>query len=280
MGSAGFSGAARLRSPAGVAAVEPGTARAHIPPEDLLARVNQAHPRGLRELGLRPGDGLAILAPNGVRRAGGLPHGACSPGWYLTPVNWHFTVPEIAYILRDSEAKVFFAHERFAAAGAGARGPRPASRASGGRISYGNRARIHPGGSASVTASRRACPDGRVGRAPRCTTPPAHHRPAQGCAPPAFRPGTPNEARGTLVAAAAASSASQPGPAERASDHPRRTITTAVSVFGGREPDDGPSALCTWTAGTPRRALALVEQHKVTNTHMVPTHFSRAACPP
>src|SRR5262249_12085714 len=41
-------------------------------------------------------------------------------GWYLTPINWHFTAPEIAYILSDCEARAFFVHERFGQAGAAA----------------------------------------------------------------------------------------------------------------------------------------------------------------
>jgi long-chain acyl-CoA synthetase len=35
-------------------------------------------------------------------------------GWYLVPINWHLTAPEIAYILRDSGAKAFVASPRFA----------------------------------------------------------------------------------------------------------------------------------------------------------------------
>src|SRR5579859_1056527 len=102
--------------PGWIAAVEPdGTTHAA---GGLLARVNQLT-HALRERGLRPGDGLAVLVPNGIA-ALEVYLTALQSGWYLTPVNWHFTVPEIAYILRDSEAKAFFVHERFAAAGAGA----------------------------------------------------------------------------------------------------------------------------------------------------------------
>ena len=49
---------------------------------------------------------------------------------------------------------------------------------------------------------------------------------------------------------------------------------TAVSVFGGASLMMGHRLVYMdgWDA---ERALALVEQHKVTNTHMVPTHFGR-----
>ncbi len=45
---------------------------------------------------------------------------ALQGGWYYTPINWHFTAPEIAYIVADCEAKAFFVHERYAAAGTAA----------------------------------------------------------------------------------------------------------------------------------------------------------------
>ena len=107
-----------LADPGWIAAIEPdGTSHTA---GDLLARVNQLT-HGLQARGLRPGDGLAILAPNGIAPLE-VYLSALQAGWYLTPINWHFTAPEIAYILRDCEAKVFFVHERFAAAGAEAAG--------------------------------------------------------------------------------------------------------------------------------------------------------------
>src|SRR5262249_24962584 len=105
-----------LTEPGQVVAIEPDATRPTA--GDLLARVNQLT-HGLRARGLQPGDGLAVLVPNGIA-ALEVYLAALQSGWYLTPVNWHFTAPEIAYILRDSEAKVFCVHERFAAAGAGA----------------------------------------------------------------------------------------------------------------------------------------------------------------
>src|SRR5450756_1565932 len=34
-------------------------------------------------------------------------------GWYLVPINHHLIGPEVAYILKDSGAKVFVADKRF-----------------------------------------------------------------------------------------------------------------------------------------------------------------------
>ncbi len=50
---------------------------------------------------------------------------AIETGLYVVPVNWHLAAAEVAYILADSGAGAFVAHERFgevaaeAAAGAG-----------------------------------------------------------------------------------------------------------------------------------------------------------------
>ncbi|GGQ26478.1 long-chain acyl-CoA synthetase [Actinomadura coerulea] len=74
--------------------------------------------------GLASGDVVASLLPNSYQLMA-LVRGATQLPLYLTPVNWHLTAPEIAYILRDSGAKVLFAADPFvelaedAAAGAG-----------------------------------------------------------------------------------------------------------------------------------------------------------------
>src|SRR5271163_4461043 len=79
---------------------------------ELLGRTNQVV-HGLRGLSLRPGDVVATLLPNGVEMFE-LYLAALQAGWYLVPINHHLIGPEVAYILKDSEAKAFVAHERFA----------------------------------------------------------------------------------------------------------------------------------------------------------------------
>jgi long-chain acyl-CoA synthetase len=78
---------------------------------ELLARTNQVV-HGLRGLNLKPGDVVATLLPNGVEMFE-LYLAALQAGWYLVPINHHLIGPEVAYILKDSEAKAFVAHERF-----------------------------------------------------------------------------------------------------------------------------------------------------------------------
>ncbi|HBZ68258.1 MAG TPA: acyl-CoA synthetase [Deltaproteobacteria bacterium] len=80
---------------------------------ELLAGCNQIV-HGLRELGLDKGDCIAVVLPNGAPMIE-LYLAALQAGWYLTPINHHLAAPEIAYIVRDCEAKAFIADARFAA---------------------------------------------------------------------------------------------------------------------------------------------------------------------
>jgi long-chain acyl-CoA synthetase len=77
----------------------------------LLGRANQVV-HALRRFDLRPGDVVATLLPNGVEMFE-LYLACLQAGWYLVPINHHLIAPEVAYILQDSGAKVFVAHERF-----------------------------------------------------------------------------------------------------------------------------------------------------------------------
>src|SRR5215510_9833241 len=75
------------------------------------------------EVGLRPGEHLACLLDN---RAEGieLVVGAMLAGAWITPVNRHLTADEIAYVARDSGARLLFfddAHAAVAAAAADVR---------------------------------------------------------------------------------------------------------------------------------------------------------------
>src|SRR5665213_2306415 len=79
---------------------------------DILARANQlAH--ALRALGLKKGDAVAAVLPNGAHPFT-LYLAALQTGLYYVPINYRLSAPETAYILQDSEAKAFVSHERFA----------------------------------------------------------------------------------------------------------------------------------------------------------------------
>jgi long-chain acyl-CoA synthetase len=71
---------------------------------ELLGEVNRLV-RGLRALGLEPGDTVAAVLPNGAVMVE-LALATAQAGFYLTPINHHLTTPEITYILADCGAKV------------------------------------------------------------------------------------------------------------------------------------------------------------------------------
>jgi long-chain acyl-CoA synthetase len=69
----------------------------------------------LRRAGLRPGDHIALLCPNTPEFVEVLAANMRS-GLRLTPINWHLSAPEVAYIVADCHAKAFIAHADFAEA--------------------------------------------------------------------------------------------------------------------------------------------------------------------
>ncbi len=79
---------------------------------EVLERVNQ-YSHGLRALGLKRGDGICVVLPN-EHTLLELYLAALQIGVYFTPVNWHLVAREIAYILKDADAKVVVGSERFA----------------------------------------------------------------------------------------------------------------------------------------------------------------------
>ena len=98
------------------AAIEPdGTVVSYA---ELAARADRLG-RGLQALGLGPGSTVAGMLPNGAD-ALALFFAALQTGLYVVPVNWHLTAAEVAYILGDSEAGAFIAHDRFARVAAAA----------------------------------------------------------------------------------------------------------------------------------------------------------------
>ena len=232
---------------------------------DLLGRVNQLT-HGLRSLGLALGDGIAAVLPNGIA-ALEVYLAALQGGWYFTPINWHFTPPEIAYIVRDCEARAFFVHERFAAAGSAAADAAglPASA----RFGYGDVPGFIP--AAGLRAGQpTASPAGRTAGATMHYTSGTTGRPK----------GVRRELSGMDPDDAADLSTAllqffgigaEPGNVHLVSSP---NYHTAVTVFGGGAIHLGHTLVYmdTWDS---EHALALVERHRVTNTHMVPTQFKR-----
>jgi long-chain acyl-CoA synthetase len=253
-----------------IAEAEPGRAAIFEPDghtvsyRELASRADQ-YGRGLQALGLGPGDTVAVLLPNGTD-ALALLFAAAQTGLYVVPVNGHLTALEVAYILADSGARAFVAHERFAAAAAdaaAAAGIDPSARFAAGQI---------PGFMplAGLGADSSGRPEPRTAGGPMTYT--------------SGTSGRPRGVRRPL-----------------SGEDPDKLPPTAIWFFGlfGLAPRDDHVHLCCsplyHTAVLnfatislqlghpvvlmdhfdPADLLALVERHRVTHTHMVPTQFGR-----
>ena len=69
----------------------------------------------LRRAGLGPGDHMALLCPNTAEFVEVVAANLRS-GLRLTPINWHLSAPEAAYIVGDCKAKALIVHADFAGA--------------------------------------------------------------------------------------------------------------------------------------------------------------------
>jgi long-chain acyl-CoA synthetase len=231
---------------------------------ELAARADQ-YGRGLRALGLRPGDCVAGMLPNSTE-ALALFFAAIQTGLYVVPVNWHLAAAEVAYILSDSGAAAFVAHERFAAVAAEAAelaGIKENARFAAGEI---------PGFTAlaALGADSTGRPEPRTAGAPMVYT--------------SGTSGRPKGVRRALTG-----------------EDPDQPPLAAGWFFGifGLKPLDGNVHLCcsplyhtavlnfatiSLQVGHPvilmdgfdaEELLRLVEKHRVTHSHMVPTQFRR-----
>jgi long-chain acyl-CoA synthetase len=267
MGSLGFWRLAQS-NPGWVAAVDADGTEHRA--EDLLTRTN-ALVHALRGLGLEPGDGICGLVPNGSEGLV-LYLAALQAGWYYTPINWHLTGPEIGYIVADSEAKAFFVHERYAAEGA--RGAEEANLDPRRRFAFGEVLGFRP--YAELV-------DGRPGTLPDARTSGAamHYTSGTTGRPKGVRrelSGLDPDDVGELMTALLAMFGIPKG--QPAGGDPQAHLVTspsyhtAVSQFGGTALHYGHTLIYMdkWDA---EETLRLIERHRVTNTHMVPTHFKR-----
>ena len=102
------------------AQLQPDKVAAHFPDQPasltfaaLDARANRLA-QWLIGLGLRPGDGISLLLENGPALLE-LAHAARRAGLYYTPLSTHLRVPEIAYMLADSDARLLVVSPALAA---------------------------------------------------------------------------------------------------------------------------------------------------------------------
>jgi long-chain acyl-CoA synthetase len=79
---------------------------------EALAAVNR-YSHAFAAAGLQHGDAIAVCLPN-EHTVLELYLACLQSGLYFTPINWHLTAGEMAYILKDCDAKLFVAGERYA----------------------------------------------------------------------------------------------------------------------------------------------------------------------
>jgi long-chain acyl-CoA synthetase len=251
------------QNPSHLAVVEPGGRE--VTAAELLGAANQTV-HGLRALGFEKGDCVAVALPNSVEILEVF-MAVAQAGWYIAPLNWHLTAGEIAYILKDSGAKAFIASDRFAAT----------SRGAADSIEFPQNARF------AVGSIEGFVPFEELKRG-RPTTAPSD-RSAGG--PMTYTSGTTGKPKGVrrplgtvkpeIVATSQAMFLSLFGmlPGSRGVHLVVAPLYhTAVLNFATNHLHLGHSVIL-MDKWTPEETLELIEKYHVTNTHMVPTMFTR-----
>jgi long-chain acyl-CoA synthetase len=231
---------------------------------ELLARANRLV-HAFRARGLSVGDAIAVVLPNGAPMVE-LYLAATQAGWYLVPINHHLTAPEIAYILQDSGAKALVADARFPVSRAAAA---EAGLPAGARFAVGAVDGFAPYAALGADASD-ATPDARTAGAVMNYTSGTTGRPKG-----VRRRLLPLEPEGmaSMVSMLLAMFGIEfGGDGVHLVGSP--LYHTAPLVFAGVSLHVGHTAvlLDKWL---PEDSLAVIERHRVTTTHMVPTQFHR-----
>jgi long-chain acyl-CoA synthetase len=228
---------------------------------ELNARANRLV-RALRAAGLAAGDAIALLCSNRPEFVEVLA-ATQRAGWRFTPINWHASPDEIAYVVDNCEARAFVADARYGANAAEAAKTTPKASvrlAIGGPIAgfddYERALAGHSGddiadpllgGSMLYTSGTTGRPKGVYRR----QTPPARGVAVELPRTAAFKPG--------------ADLALCTGPLYHAAPL-AINLNTPLAAGVGVVLMDG------WDAA---ETLRLVERHRITHTHMVATMFHR-----
>ena len=232
---------------------------------ELLTIANQVS-HGLRDQGLERGDTVACVLPNGLEMIE-LYLGAMQIGLYITPINHHLVGPEIAYIVNDSDARVFVGHERFAdeITKAMTEIDLPADKC----FAVGHVEGLRPW-SDLVAGQPVTDPDDRIAGAPM------HYTSGTTGRPKGVKRGLVDidpDVLGELYAGFQGMFGVQPG-----NDNVHITGSplyhTAVLMWTANSLHMGHTVVL-MDKWVPETMLQLIEQHQVTTSHMVPTQFHR-----
>lgn len=228
--------------------------------------------RALRQRGLRAGDAMALVCANRPEFAE-VVLAATRMGVRLTPVNWHLTGEEIAYILDNSEARALVADARFAAAVADATAQVPdiAIRlAVAGEIeghdAYDEAVAAHDGDDIDdpVLGRTMLYTSGTTGRPKGVDRQPGASTAGDGATTPPPSP---------LLLALARAGPYEPGTDVHLCTGP--LYHAAPLAFSLTMPLHLGVTVVLMDAWDAKETLRLIDRHRVTHTHMVPTMFHR-----
>ncbi len=222
----------------------------------------------LRSLGVQPGERVAVLAAN-RREVYEVIHAAAHSGILLVPINWHFAAEEVGYVVENSGSRALFVDPTYADAAAGLDLP---------RFDFVDRSRDRDGvdgsdpGSTYEAALAQAPsdePDDQQMGGVMFYTSGTTGRP-KGVRNTAFAGGVPPEVY-ELMAAGMVNIGFPPNGRTLLCGPYYHSAQWAFSFF----PMIGGSSIVVQERFVPEETLRLIDEHAITNVHLVPTQFVR-----
>jgi long-chain acyl-CoA synthetase len=229
---------------------------------ELEARTNQLI-RALRSRGLSDGDSVALICTNRPEFAETV--AACArAGFRLTPINTHLTAEEAGYIVDDCEAKALLADSRLREMALGALDAAPAVKV---RLAIGDEINGFDSYTDALDAESSVVIEDPAPGTQMLYTSGTTGRPKGVHRPPAT-----GESRTSTDATAVNLLGYQPGDMHLCTGPLYHAAPLAFSLSMPIAFGAGVVLMDGWDA---EEALRLIERHRVTHTHMVPTMFHR-----
>jgi long-chain acyl-CoA synthetase len=215
----------------------------------------------LRSLGVQPGDRVAILSGN-RREVFEVIQAVAHSGILLVPINWHLAAEEVRYVVENSGSRALFVDPAYAAAADGIDLPR-----------YDFLDRDSAGGSSTyetaLAESSADEPDDQQMGGVMFYTSGTTGRP-KGVRNTAFAGGVPPEVY-ELMAAGMVNMGFPPNGRTLLCGPHYHSAQWAFSFF----PMIGGSTVVIQERFVPEETLRLIDEHAITNVHLVPTQFVR-----
>jgi long-chain acyl-CoA synthetase len=207
----------------------------------------------LRGEGIEPGDRIALLSGN-MREAFEVLTAAAHMGIMVVPVNWHFAADEVEYVVADSGARLVVTDPAHAANAAGVQVP---------ELRFGEQYE------AALSAAPDGEPSDQTMGGVMFYTSGTTGRP-KGVRNTAFAGGVPPEVY-QLMAAGMVNIGFPPRGRTLLCGPHYHSAQWAFSFF----PMIGGSSIVMQRSFVPEQTLELIDEHAITNVHLVPTQFVR-----